>query len=92
MTDRVHRCLNPTGVQVPVKLSPLAPRLDTVRGKEIWFSICGEPDITIALERKFKTDYPDVDWRIKKTYGVTPIPLSEEELKTCDGLILGVAW
>ena len=90
--DRTYRCLNPTGIQVPVKTFPLAPRLESVEGKEIWFSICGEPDITIALERKFKSDFPGVNWRVKKTYGVAPIPLSEEELKTCDGLILGVAW
>jgi len=89
---RIYKCLNPGGIQVPVRTYPLAPRLDTIDGKEIWFSICGEPDITIALERKFKTDYPNVNWRVKKTYGVAPIPLSDEEMKTCDGLILGVAW
>ena len=87
-----YACLNPTGIQVPTRLFPLARRLDTLEGKEIWFSICGEPDITIALERKFKSDYPGVNWRVKKTYGVAPIPLSEEEQKTCDGLVLGVAW
>ena len=32
-------------------------------GKEIWFSITGEPDITIALERRLKMDYPNVNWR-----------------------------
>jgi len=90
--DKVYKCLSPVGIQIPVKTSPLAPRLDTLDGKEIYLSICGEPDITIALERKIKMDYPNVNWRIKKTYGIDPVRLSNEEMKTCDGLIQGVAW
>ncbi len=90
--DAVYKCLNPVGIQTPVELFPLASRLDTLEGKEIYFSICGEPDITIPLEKKLKMEYPDVNWKIKKTYGTSPVPLSEEEMKTCDGLIQGVAW
>jgi hypothetical protein len=90
--ERVHKCLNPVGTQHPVEISPLAPRLDTLDGKEIWFSITGEPDITIALERKLKSDYPNVNWRIKKTYGIFPVPLSDEEMKTADGLIQAICW
>lgn len=90
--DKVYKCLNPVGIREPIGLFPLAPRLDTLEGKEIYFSICGEPDITIALEKQFKTDYPDINWKVKKTYGVAPIPLSDEEIKTCDGLIMGVSW
>ncbi len=90
--DKVYKCLNPVGNQEPVEVHPLAPRLDKIDGKEIYFSICGEPDITIAMEKELKTRYPDVDWKIKKTYGINPIRLSEEEMKTCDGLIQGVSW
>lgn len=90
--DKVYKCLNPVGMQPPVQVFPLAPRLDTLDGKEIYFSICGEPDITIPLEKKLKTDYPNVNWQIKKTYGIDPIRLSEEEKKTADGLIQGVSW
>ena len=90
--DRVYKCLNPVGNQNPVDTFPLAPRLDTIDGKEIWFSICGEPDITIALEKQLKSDYPDVNWRIKKTYQNDAIPLTEEEMKTADGVIQGIAW
>ncbi len=43
--DRVYKCLNPVGMQVPVKTYPLAPRLDTIDGKEIWISIMSEPDV-----------------------------------------------
>jgi len=90
--DRIYKCLNPVGIQVPVKTFPLAPRLDTINGKEIWFSICGEPDITIPLEKRLKGDYPNVNWKIKKTYTTNPVRLSDEEMKTCDALIQAVAW
>ncbi|MBI2851021.1 MAG: hypothetical protein HYX80_08305 [Chloroflexi bacterium] len=90
--EKIYKCLSPVGNQVPVDVHPLTPRLDKLDGKEIYFSISGEPDITIALEKELKTRYPDVDWKVKKTYSTNPIPLSEEEKKTCDGLIQGVSW
>ncbi|MAE11158.1 MAG: hypothetical protein QGI51_06625 [Dehalococcoidales bacterium] len=90
--DRVYKCLNPVGMTNPVDTFPLAPRLNTLDGKEIYISICGEPDITIPLEKKLKMDYPNVNWKIKKTYTTDPLRLSEEEMKTCDALVQGVAW
>ena len=90
--DKVYKCLNPVGIQNPIETFPLAPRLDTIDGKEIWLSITGEPDITIALERKLKMDYPNINWRLKKTYGIVPVELSEEEMKTADGVIQAICW
>jgi hypothetical protein len=90
--ERVYRCLSPVGIQLPVKTFPLAPRLDRVDGKTIHLSICGEPDITIALERRLKMDYPNVNWTVKKSYTPNPVQLSEEEMKTTDAVILGVCW
>jgi hypothetical protein len=90
--DRVYKCLNPVGMEMPVKTYPLAPRLDTIDGKEIYFSITGEPDITIALEKKLRADYPNINLKIKKTYGITPVPLTDEEMKTADGLIQAICW
>ena len=90
--NKVYRCLNPTGMQMPVKTFPLAPRLNSIDGKTIHLSICGEPDITIPLEKKLKGDYPNVNWTIKKTYGIDPRRMSEEEMKTTDAAILGVCW
>ena len=86
------RCLNPVGIAKPVALHPLAPRLDKLDGKNICLSICGEPDITIPLEKRLKNDYPNVNWTLKKTYGINPVKLSEEEITTTDALIQGVAW
>lgn len=90
--DATYKCLNPIGIRESVETFPLAPRLETLNGKTIHFSICGEPDITIPLEKKLKMDYPDVNWTVKKTYDTTPIPLSEEEMKTTDAVVLGVCW
>lgn len=90
--DKVYKCLNPVGIRESIDTFPLAPRLDTLNGKTIHLSICGEPDITIPLEKKLKMDYPDVNWTVKKTYDTTPIQLSAEEMKTADGVIEGVAW
>ncbi len=91
MSERV-RCISPVGIAKPVALHPLAPRLDRLDGKNICLSICGEPDITIPLEKRLKSDYPHVNWTLKKTYGINPVKLSEEEIKTTDALIQGVAW
>jgi len=92
MAERKFKCLNPVGIKKEGETFPLAPRLDKLDGKEIYFSITGEPDITIPLENKLKMEYPDVDWKTKKTYSIEPMRLSEEEMKTADGLIQAVAW
>ena len=92
MAQKKYKCLNPVGIQEPVDLIPLSPRLDKIDGKTIHLSICGEPDITIPLEKRLKADYPNVNWTVKKTYNIAPIRLTEEERKTTDAVILGVCW
>jgi hypothetical protein len=92
MADTKYKVLSPVGMELPVKIHPLAPRLDTLDGKTIHFSIAGEPDITIALEKKLRADYPNVNWTQKKSYMPRPVFLSEEEMKTTDAVILGVCW
>ena len=91
MAEKV-RCINPVGIGHSVNTYGLAPRLETLDGKTICLSICGEPDITIPLEKKLKSDYPNVNWTLKKTYGISPVTLSEEEKRTTDAMIQGVAW
>ena len=90
--ERIYKCLNPAGIAPAVELFPLAKRLDTLNGKQIVFSITGEPDITIPLEKRLKMDYPDVNWKIKKNYNIEPNRLTEEEMKTADGLIQAICW
>ena len=90
--DKVYKCLNPLGIQLPVQTFPLAPRLDTIDGKEIYLSITGEPDITIPLEKVLKADYPSVNWKVKKTYTIEPVQITEEEMKTADAVIQAICW
>ena len=92
MAEKTYKFLSPVGTQMPTKLYPLAPRLDTLDGKTIHLSITGEPDITLPLEKKLRADYPNVNWTQKKSYTPTPVYLSEEEIKTTDAVILAVCW
>ncbi len=91
-TDKIYKCLNPVGIGLPVIIHPLAPRLDSLDGKTIHFSITGEPDITIALQKQLKADYPNVNWTSKKSYMPGPVGLTEEEMKTTDAVIMAVCW
>jgi hypothetical protein len=96
--SRVYRCLNPVGIQEPVELYPLAPRLDSLDGKTIYISIGagGEQDITIPLPLALQRAYPNVNWKVTRaaphmtTAG--SIALSPEEMKTADALIRAVVW
>ena len=90
--EKTYRCLNPKGIELPVKLFPLAPRLDTLDGKRIYFSITGEPDITIPLEKRLRNDYPNINLEIKKSYTIEPVQITDEEMKTADALLRGVVW
>ena len=90
--EKVYKCLNPVGNQEPVETIPLAPRLDTLNGKTVHLSICGEADIWVPLEKKFKTEYPDINWTVHKRFHIVPWELTEEERKTTDAVILGVCW
>jgi hypothetical protein len=92
LAERVYKCLNPVGNQEPVDQSPLAPRLDKLDGKTVHLCICGEADIWVPLEKKLKSDYPNVNWTSKKRYHIVPWELTEEERKTTDAVILGVCW
>jgi len=87
-----YKCLIPIGIQPPVKLSPQAPMLNTLNGKTVHLSICGEADIWVPMEKKLKADYPNINWTLKKRYHIVPMELSEEERKTTDAVILGVCW
>jgi len=90
--EKVYKCLNPVGIDVPVEQSALAPRLTTLNGKTVHLSICGEADIWNPLEKRLKINFPDVNWTVNKRFDITPQQLTEEERKTTDAVILGVTW
>lgn len=88
-----YKCLNPVGIQDPVDLFALAPRLDTVDGKTIYVCINagGDQDITIPLLKKLPAYYPNVNWKIKRQFGFSA-NLTEDERKSCNAMIAGVIW
>ena len=88
--DKVYKCLNPVGIQDPVDLYPLAPRLDTLDGKNIMFNMApgSEQDLLIPLPKKLQSAYPKVNWNMRSTGGT----ISDEEMRTADALIQGVAF
>ncbi len=96
--DKVYKYLNPVGIQEPVKMHPLAPRLDTLEGKNITLSVGagGEQGILIPLVKMLPERFPQVNWNI--SYAAAhmtkegSVALTEEEMKTTDALIRGVVW
>ena len=64
--DRIYRYLNPVGIQDPVELHPLAPRLKTLDGARITMSVGagGEQGILIPLVKMLPERYPQVKWNI----------------------------
>jgi hypothetical protein len=96
--DKVYKYLNPVGIQEPVEMHPLAPRLDTLEGKNITMSVGagGEQGILIPLVKMLPERFPQVSWNI--SYAAAhmtkegSVALTEEEMKTTDALIRGVVW
>ena len=98
--EREYKCLNPVGMSKPVELYPLAARLDKnkLAGKTIYISVGagGEQGLMIPLPKKLQQLYPEVNWKVThapphRTIAGS-IALTEEEMKTADGLIRGVVW
>jgi hypothetical protein len=88
--ERIYKCLNPIGIQDPVDLYPLAPRLDRLEGKTILFNMLVqvEVELIIPLKDKLRSNYPDVNWIFRESGP----PISNEELSKADALIQGVAF
>jgi len=100
MVDKMYKCLNPVGIQKPIDLYPLAPRLDKdkLTGKTIYISVGagGEQGLMIPLPKRLKELYPDINWKLTHAAPhrtiAGSIALSEEEMKDADALIRGVVW
>jgi hypothetical protein len=64
--------LNPKGSPPPVKLIPMAPRLDTIHGKTIYLVDTGFMSGGVLLEQMqiwFQKNYPDVTTVFRKKAG-----------------------
>ena len=88
-----YTCLSPLGIQYPVEFYPLSPRIDSIDGKTIYVTINagGDQDITIPLLKRLESDYPRVNWQIRRKFGFSA-ELTDEEKKDADALIAGVIW
>jgi hypothetical protein len=88
--DRIYKCLNPIGIQDPIDLYSLAPRLDRLNGKTIMFNMLVqvERELLIPLEKMLRSNYPEVNWIFRESGP----PISDEELRNADALIQGVAF
>jgi hypothetical protein len=95
---QTYKFLNPVGIIDPVQQYPLSKRLDTIEGKNIFFSIGagGEQDIIIPLRKKLVEKYPKTNWHFYMAAAHATVAgssaLSEEDMKIADGLIRGVVW
>ena len=100
MANKTYKCLNPVGIEKPVELYPLAPRLDMnkLAGKTIYISVGagGEQGLMIPLPKRLQEQYPEVNWKLTRAAPhrtiAGSIALTEEEMKTADALIRGVVW
>jgi hypothetical protein len=98
MPEKTYKCLNPVGIQDPVKLYPLAKRLDSLKGKNIFFSVGagGEQDVIIPLRKRLAEKYPEINWHFYMAAAHSTVEgssaLSEDYMKIADGLIRGVVW
>ena len=88
--ERTYKCLNPIGIQDPVDLHPLAPRLDRLDGRSIMFNMMAqvERELLVPLQEMLRNDYPTVNWNMRESGP----PISDEELGSTDALIQGVAF
>lgn len=98
MADKVYKFLNPVGIQEPVEQHGLAPRLDTLEGKNITLSVGagGEQGILIPLVKMLPERYPQVNWNISYAAPVATKAgsraLNEGTWDETDALIRGVVW
>jgi hypothetical protein len=91
--DNTYKVLNPQGLPLPVTITPLATRLDSLTNKTIYV-VFNEPVqiVTQALLTKLKTDYPKTTWKsITGTDFGAYVP-EAEVMTNAQAVIRGNAW
>jgi hypothetical protein len=91
--DKKYQCLSPQGIQLPVQISPLAPRLTTLDGNVIYVNQ-GEADPIImpALWTRVQKDYPKATWKLIASNQFGSNTPEAEVLQTAKGVIRGISW
>jgi len=89
----IFKVLNPVGNYIPVQTAPLAPRLSSLAGKNIWYYESeANPVIMPVLLARLKKDYPTATWKYYETQGWGTDTVTAEELKGVDAVIRGIGW
>ncbi len=91
--DKAYKALDPRGEEMPVQISSLAKRLDTLDGKTIYIDQ-GEADPVImpALYKIVQEKYPKTTWKYIATSGFGPATLEEEVTQNAKAVIRGISW
>jgi len=93
VSQEISKVLNPAGNYIPVQTSPLAPRLSSLDGKNIWYYQSeANPVIMPVLLARLKKDYPTATWKFYETQGWGTDTVTAEELKGVDAVIRGIGW
>jgi hypothetical protein len=94
--NEVYEALNPKGIQLPVQLFPLTPRLPDLKNKTIYFVDLGKPASDTAfdaLEKYLSETIPEAKFvrRQKKlTYFADEPDLWNEIIEKADAFIFGI--
>ena len=71
-SEEIMTVLNPMGTPPPIQAKQMAPRLDTLEGKTIYFvntGYIGTDRLMDVMSDWFKTNYPKTDVVIKRSAG-----------------------
>jgi hypothetical protein len=91
--ESMYKILSPQGIPQPIDIIPLAPRLDSLKGKTIYVVIDEpEPIVVPALRDRLKNDYPETDWKFiaSDDYGGN-LP-DTSVLDNAEAIVRGNAW
>lgn len=93
--DPVLTVLNPLGTAPPINLLPMAPRLDTLKGKTIYIVNDGYPGSNLLLgelKAVLEEKYPDTTFVYKEKGGMgsKPPQLWKEMEEKADAMIIAL--
>jgi len=93
--EKQIKVINPQGNYIPVETKGLAPRLDSLKGKVIYFNESeANPRIMPALLKRLKAEYEPAgtvfNYQASASFG--PTNPDEDLLKNAKACIRGIAW
>jgi PBP1b-binding outer membrane lipoprotein LpoB len=90
--EKTYQCLNAQGDFIPVELHSIAPRLDSLDGKNIlYYQSEANPVIMTPLLERLKVDHPTSTFTLVYTEAFGEGTPTEEQLQS-DACIRGISW